>query len=117
MHCNNHKGGDLMNKKILCIVLFLVFIFSVLSSFSQGNFVKCISENHFKLINKIENTCNDIDYWGLLISVGVYANNPQKNIDEMLIEVDNLYETLLISNRWDADHINVIKGETRQYGE
>lgn len=111
MHCNNHKGGDLMNKKILCIVLFLVFIFSVLSSFSQGNFVKCISENHFKLINKIENTCDNIDYWGLLISVGVYANNPQKNIDEMLIEVDNLYETLLISNRWDADHINVIKGE------
>lgn len=51
------------------------------------------------------------EYWALLIAVGVYANNPYENIPLMLEDVDELYDVLLGSSCWSADHIKVIKGE------
>jgi len=51
------------------------------------------------------------DYWALLVGVGVYADNPIENIPSMLEEVDDMYEVLLDSSFWSADHIKIIKGE------
>ncbi len=54
---------------------------------------------------------NDADYWALLVAVGVYANNPDMDRPSMLVEVENLYNTLLVSEHWKEDHIKVIKAE------
>ncbi len=51
------------------------------------------------------------EYWALLVAVGVYANVPEMNRPSMLVEVENLYKTLLVSERWQASHIKVITAE------
>lgn len=51
------------------------------------------------------------DYWALLIAVGVYADNPDSNIPTMLDDEDDLYDILLTSPCWSADHIKVITGK------
>ena len=56
-------------------------------------------------------TVVDTEYWALLVAVGVYAYTPDMDIPYMLVEVDDLYDTLLVSDHWTADHIKVIKGE------
>ncbi len=54
---------------------------------------------------------DDIEYWALLVAVGVYANNPDMDRPSMLVEVDNLYRTLTVSERWDESHMKVITRE------
>ena len=68
------------------------------------NTVKAIDIDNFYINDERE-------YWALLIAVGVYADNPDEDIPSMLTEVDYLYDMLLDSDRWSADHIKVIKGE------
>ncbi len=59
----------------------------------------------------INNLNDEIEYWGLLISVGVYLNHPNQDRPSMLIEVENLYDRLLESNNWEPDHIRKITGK------
>ncbi len=54
---------------------------------------------------------DDTEYWALLIAVGRYANVPEMDRPSMLIEVENFYNTLLVSKRWDAEHIKVLTAE------
>jgi len=54
---------------------------------------------------------NDTEYWALLIAVGKYANVPEMDRPSMLIEVENFYNTLLVSERWKEDHIKVLTAE------
>jgi 5-hydroxyisourate hydrolase-like protein (transthyretin family) len=61
--------------------------------------------------NLVQNTADDTEYWALLVAVGVYAENPEQNRPDMLLEVDDLHTTLLQSSWWSEDHIKVIKGE------
>lgn len=53
----------------------------------------------------------DTEYWALLVGVGVYADNPEQNRPDMLLEVDDFQKVLLQSDWWSEDHIKVIKGE------
>ena len=48
------------------------------------------------------------EYWALLFAVGVYKNNPHQNRPSMLISADNLYEVLINSPQWQADHIHKV---------
>jgi hypothetical protein len=41
----------------------------------------------------------------------VYADKPDKDIPSMFTEVDYLYDMLLASDWWSADHIKIIKGK------
>lgn len=52
-----------------------------------------------------------VEYWALLVAVGVYARHPNENRPSMLREIDNLYNALVSSPFWSPSHIKVIKGE------
>jgi hypothetical protein len=62
--------------------------------------------------NPVRTSINDgTQYWALLIAVGVYADNPDRNFPSMLEGVDDLYNILLTSSCWSPDHIKIIKGK------
>jgi len=61
--------------------------------------------------NPTTNIADDTEYWALLVGVGVYAENPEQNRPDMILEVDDLYAQLLQSDWWSEDHIKVITGE------
>lgn len=100
---------NLMNKsKIIIIIFTLIGTCFYPSSIGLSNPEKFESfENQDILTNENEG----IEYWALLVAVGVYADNPDQNRPLMLEEVDDLYEVLLQSDLWSEDHIKVIKGE------
>jgi len=54
---------------------------------------------------------NDVEYWALLIAVGVYERVPEMDRPTMLREVSNFEEVLRSSSNFDSDHIKVIKAE------
>ncbi|MBS3749633.1 MAG: caspase family protein [Candidatus Thermoplasmatota archaeon] len=54
---------------------------------------------------------DDVEYWALLIAVGVYEHVPEMNRPTMLQEVANFEDLLLSTENFDADHIKVIKAE------
>ncbi len=54
---------------------------------------------------------NETEYWALLVAVGVYANDPDAHRPSMLKAIDDLYNILIYSSCWSADHIKVIKGQ------
>lgn len=58
-----------------------------------------------------ETIADETEYWALLVAVGVYAENPEEDRPDMLLEVDDLQELLLQSDWWEEDHIKVIKGK------
>ena len=58
-----------------------------------------------------EFVCSDVEYWGLLVAVGVYKDHPDADRYSMLSEVEDLYNNLLLSDWWSEDHIKVVKGE------
>jgi len=53
----------------------------------------------------------EIEYWALIVAVGVYADDPQQNRPLMLLEADDFYNEILKSEIWTEDHIKVIKAE------
>lgn len=56
-------------------------------------------------------TNDDIEYWALLIAVGVYYQVPEMDRPTMLQEVANFEQVLLSSSNWDESHIKVVKAE------
>ena len=92
-----------INKGKIFVVAFLFFVTIII----QSNIVLSNESSIIKNSN-VENQSSE--YWALLISVGVYADDPQQNRPLMLEEVDDLYELLLESNVWSEDHIKVLKG-------
>lgn len=53
---------------------------------------------------------NETEYWALIFAVGIYKNNPWENRPSMLVSANNLYEVLLNSSQWQADHIHKVTG-------
>ena len=101
------------NWKIISII-FLLLSASCLPA------VNALSENilNTKTVNESINPKADgLEYWGLLIAVGVYADNPEEDRPLMLEEVDDFYDLLVESSWWSEDHIKVIKGEELNAGE
>lgn len=54
---------------------------------------------------------SDVEYWALLIAVGVYEFVPEMDRPTMLQEVANFEDLLLSTDNFDAEHIKVIKAE------
>jgi protocatechuate 3,4-dioxygenase beta subunit len=82
-------------------IVFLVFAMLLLGGVFTGT---TIATNYSEDVT-------DGEYWGLLISVGVYADDSNQNRPLMLEEVDDFHSHLLTSPWWKEDHIKVIKGE------
>jgi hypothetical protein len=61
--------------------------------------------------NPVDTSADETEYWALLVAVGVYAENPEQDRPDMLLEVDDFHELLLQSDWWKEDHIKVIKAE------
>jgi len=59
----------------------------------------------------MQNLGNDTQYWALLVGVGVYAENPEQDRPDMLLEVSDFRDVLLQTSWWSADHIKVITAE------
>ena len=103
-----------MKKKFVIknIVFGLVILFIGASFFPS---ISVVSIDNTSSINNSSDTTiisnEDIEYWGLLVAVGIYADNPNENRPLMLEEVDDFHSTLLSCPWWKEDHIKVIKGE------
>lgn len=54
---------------------------------------------------------DNVEYWALLIAVGIYENCPVMDRPNMLQEVNRFQQTLPSADNWDPSHIKVIKGE------
>ena len=48
------------------------------------------------------------EYWALIFAVGVYKNHPNQDRPSMLEAADDLYDVLLDSPQWQADHIHKV---------
>lgn len=93
-----------MNKKIIGILVCGLMIITGILPVSGTKDVD----------NKITDTSSTpgTEYWALLIAVGVYLNHPEMNRPNMLVEVEDLYDSLLESENWESTHIRKITGET-----
>ena len=67
-----------MKNKIVFIALILIVLSFILPSSS--------------LIGVDSSSIDDVEYWALLVSVAVYADDPSQNRPLMLEEVDGFYE-------------------------
>jgi hypothetical protein len=97
-------------------VMLLIFIIFFFPTISGGIINKSIDTSFLNYSSKhIEKTSmssnNDVEYWALLIAVGVYYQVPDMNRPSMLNEVANFEQVLSSSSNWDNDHIKVIKAE------
>ncbi len=54
---------------------------------------------------------DETEYWALLVGVGDYAENPEQDRPDMILEVNDFHAQLLKSDWWPADHIKVLTGE------
>ncbi|KYK20378.1 hypothetical protein AYK24_03820 [Thermoplasmatales archaeon SG8-52-4] len=50
------------------------------------------------------------EYWALIFAVGIYKDHPNQDRPSMLEAADDLYDVLLGSPQWQADHIHKVKG-------
>ena len=69
-----------MYKKLIILIITLILILSVIPNVT--------SYNISKKPNDINN--NSGEYWGLLIAVGKYLNNPNQDRPSMLVRVEEL---------------------------
>ena len=97
---------------IFLTISFLLVIPSISGGFIHlsNNQVFFQSSNNF-MSGVNQNLNNDVEYWALLVAVGVYYQVPDMNRPSMLNEVASFEQVLGSSSNWDKDHIKVIKAE------
>jgi hypothetical protein len=53
----------------------------------------------------------DAQYWALIVGVGTYADHPDDNRPDMILEANDFRDLLLQSPWWSADHIRLLTEE------
>jgi hypothetical protein len=101
------------NKIIGILVCGLLIVSCILPVYSAESVDNKINDSNLKLISIDKDTIstNGTEYWALLVAVGVYLNHPEMDRPSMLVEVDDLYNSLLASDNWESSHIRKITGE------
>jgi hypothetical protein len=96
---------------LVCGLLIVTGIFPVSSTENSDN---KRNDNDFTVKSIDNNTLSSdgTEYWALLIAVGVYLNHPEQDRPRMLVEVEEVYNSLLASVNWESSHIRKITGET-----
>ena len=99
----------------LPLLITLLFFMPTLSndvretpSLKDGNLV---NEPSSEITSETSEDTGGTEYWALLVAVGVYANAPAMDRPSMLVEVENFYNALLVSDMWDESHIKKITAE------
>ncbi len=90
-------------------VIFILFCSSLLPIISTLSAAVVPTNTTSK--NPINTLVEDTEYWALLVGVGEYAENPEQDRPDMILEVNDLHAQLLQSDWWAEDHIKVITGE------
>jgi len=99
-------------KKMAILISLLLLAPAVSYEMSDDSSTERMTEDVPETTHAVSGTpVDDTEYWALLVAVGVYANNPDMDRPSMLVEVDNLYRTLTVSERWDESHMKVITRE------
>ena len=91
---------------VMCLLPVSSYEFTEINSSKEELDESIISDEKTSAISN-----DDSDYYALLIAVGVYANNPDMDRPSMFVEVENIYETLVVSDHWHEQNIKVITGE------
>jgi len=103
-----------MNKKsveiLVCVLLIVTGIVPVSNAERIDTKINEINVPFLPMNTDIIST-DGTDYWALLVAVGVYLNHPEMDRPSMLVEVEDVYNSLLASNNWDSSHIRKITGE------
>jgi len=89
--------------KKLTVMIFAVILLSINTVDVFGHIENCFP------LNDISDE-NEKEYWGLLIGVDEYYNFPEDSFIEMKLCIERLYQTLLLSDFWQEDHIKIIMG-------
>jgi hypothetical protein len=101
-----------IESRMVCIIVLIVIIVSIgTPRFTKGATQRCEIKEECSQDSTEKNgdiSTSSQEYWGLLVAVGTYADSPNMDRPSMLIEVENLYSTLLKSSKWEEDHIRVI---------
>ncbi|MCJ7698338.1 MAG: caspase family protein, partial [Thermoplasmata archaeon] len=53
----------------------------------------------------------DTQYWALVVGIGKYAENPEQNRPDMILEANDFRDLLLQTPWWSADHIKLLTAE------
>lgn len=61
--------------------------------------------------NRESTLTNEVEYWALLVAVGIYRNCPAMDRPTMLREVGRFDQTLPVSVNWAEDHMKILQGE------
>jgi len=91
-------------KEIISIGVVVLFIGTILLPVLNVPSQASIVQNSSK-------TGNERQYWALLIGIGKYADNPEQNRPDMILEVNDFQNLLLQSPWWSVDHIKMLTGE------
>lgn len=93
-----------IGKLLLALICISLFIAPVCNAGVQVPYI----QNHVS--NTDFQPTKATEYWALIFAVGEYLNHPDENRPSMLAAADDLYQTLLDSPQWTADHIHIVKG-------
>jgi hypothetical protein len=109
---NNKLDKMNLNKNIKLIGIIMTIAIIIVGSTATGLDSSFKDKNVTSTnMQKSTSTSNpETEYWALLFAVGIYKNHPEQNRESMLQEVEDLYDVLLDSPEWQADHIHKVTG-------
>ena len=103
----------ILNIKTKSFIVGLIFLI-VCSSFvtgDQGYFHSQDYQSIMKINLESSQTSNEVEFWALLIAVGVYYNCPTMDRPSMLVEISRFEQMLSETDNWDMSHVKIIKKE------
>lgn len=107
-------SGNGLGKKGLVVAVILLFLgMSVLPLACSLSMEKHVLTDNEIIGTYAESSIEydgDLEYWALLIGVGIYAEHPEQNIWSHL-SAEAIYYSLLSSEHWQEDHIKIITCE------
>ncbi|MCX6660957.1 MAG: carboxypeptidase regulatory-like domain-containing protein [Euryarchaeota archaeon] len=66
---------------------------------------------HATIVQDTSKTGNERQYWALIVGIGTYADNPEQNRPDMILEANDFKNLLLQSSWWSEDHIKILTAE------
>ena len=91
-------------KEMTSLALVVILIGTILLPIQSTPLQASILQNP----SKIE---KDTQYWVLVVGIGKYAENPEQNRPDMILEANDFRDLLLQSPWWSEDHIKILTAE------
>jgi hypothetical protein len=88
-------------KEIISLALVVILIGTIFPPIQSTPLQASNPQNPSKIVK-------DTQYWALVVGVGKYADNPEQNRPDMILEANDFRDLLLQSPWWFADHIKIL---------